>query len=44
MIDKGKRPGSRLNLNDFSDSDLAREKEEGGKLTCLLLRLVTDIL
>ncbi len=32
MIDKGKRPGSRLNnLNDFLDSDLAREKEEGGK-------------
>jgi hypothetical protein len=32
MIDKGKRPGSRLNnLNDFTDSDLAKEKEEGGK-------------
>jgi hypothetical protein len=45
MIDKGKRPGSRLNnLNDFSDSDLAREKEEGGKLTYLLLRPVTNML
>ena len=45
MIDKGKRPGSRLNnLNDFSDIDLAREKEEGGKLTCLLLRLATNML
>ena len=45
MIDKGKRPGSRLHdLNDFSDSDLAREKEEGGKLTCLTLRLSTNIL
>jgi hypothetical protein len=32
MIDKGKRPGSRLNnLNDFDDVDLAREKEAGGK-------------
>jgi hypothetical protein len=34
MIDKGKRPGSRLNqLNDFDDVDpaLSRAKEEGGK-------------
>jgi hypothetical protein len=39
MIDKGKRPGSRLNnLNDFSDSDLAREKEEGGKSTPELVK------
>ena len=31
MIDRGKRPGSRLNnLNDFDDIDLAREKEAGG--------------
>ena len=44
MIDKGKRPGSRLNnLNDFSDIDLVREKEEGGKSRSLLFRFVTDI-
>jgi hypothetical protein len=33
MMDKGKRPGSRLALNDFlSDIDLALEKESGSKL------------
>lgn len=32
LIDKGKRPGSRLNmLNDFDDVDSALEKEAGGE-------------
>lgn len=44
MIDNGKRPGSRLNiLNDFSDADLAREKEEGGKAASSLLRIVINM-